>query len=184
MESQPAGRLAHDHAELDKLLTELQEALNGGDLEASHAKLDLFWARLAVHIRAEHLHLFPWVMSRVGERVDRDVEPSLSEAQSTIERLRADHDFFMHELARTIGILRECAKDADSVAHKLKAVRDAISEIAKRLIVHNEIEENAIYLRATTLFDQEEQRELLTRIEAELAHYPSRFTLDTWSVRT
>ena len=53
------------------------------------------WARLAVHIRTEHLHLFPAIARRVNA------------AERAIDRLRADHDFFMRELAQAIAILRE-----------------------------------------------------------------------------
>jgi hypothetical protein len=59
MLSQASRRLADDHAALDEVLRQLQEPLDTADVAASHAQLDLFWARLAVHIRAEHLHLFP-----------------------------------------------------------------------------------------------------------------------------
>ncbi len=43
----------------------LKSALHAGDVEASHTGLDLFWARLAVHIRAEHLQLFPAIIDRL-----------------------------------------------------------------------------------------------------------------------
>jgi hypothetical protein len=56
-------QLTADHLSLDKLLQQLHLALANNDLEESRTKLDLFWARLAVHIRAEHLHLFPMVLN-------------------------------------------------------------------------------------------------------------------------
>lgn len=59
MLSQASQRLADDHGALDEVLSQLWKALDTGDVLVSHDKLDLFWARLAVHIRAEHLHLFP-----------------------------------------------------------------------------------------------------------------------------
>ena len=86
-------RLSDDHHAVSEVLEQLLTALDIGDVEMSHSKLDLLWARLAVHIRAEHLHLFPAVIAR------------LPEAQTIVEDLRTDHDFFMHELARAIGIL-------------------------------------------------------------------------------
>jgi hypothetical protein len=54
--------LAPDHAALHDVLSQLHTALNSGDVAGSHSQLDLFRARLAVHIRAEHLYLFPAVM--------------------------------------------------------------------------------------------------------------------------
>ena len=183
MVSQPGGRLAHDHAQLDALLKQLQQALKTGDLEAGYTTLDLFWARLAVHIRAEHLHLFPRVLSRLSKTIDQTVGPSPSQAQSIVDELRADHDFFMHKLAVAIGTLRDMT-NSDDVAERLKTIRETIIEVEKRLLVHNEIEERQVYNWSTALFDQQEQIELLTVINKELAHYPSRFTFDTWATVT
>jgi hypothetical protein len=55
-----ASVLAHDHSEIDTLTRDLLAALEEGDkLQVDKlqvfARLDLLWARLAVHIRAEHL---------------------------------------------------------------------------------------------------------------------------------
>ncbi len=35
-------------------------------------KLDIFWARLAMHIRAEHLHLFPVTLKALESKDDPD----------------------------------------------------------------------------------------------------------------
>jgi hemerythrin superfamily protein len=146
-------QLSDDHEAVSEALKQLLTALHNKDVEASHAKLDLFWARLAVHIRAEHLHLFPAVMSR------------LTEAQPIVEQLRTDHDFFMRELARAIGILRELPEIDET---KLIAVGDAIREIEKRLVIHNEIEENQVYRWTSTILTEPEQTDLATRVNAEL----------------
>ena len=183
MVSRPRHRLAHDHAQLDALLKQLQQALKAGDLEASHTKLDLFWARLAVHIRAEHLHLFPRVLSRLSKLVNQTVGPSPSQAQSIVNDLRADHDFFMHKLAEAIGTLRDMTNSED-VAETLKTIRETVIEVEKRLLVHNEIEEKQVYGWSIGLFDEQEQIELLTLINKELEHYPSRFTFDPWTTGT
>src|ERR1044072_7340629 len=55
--------LVNDHAEVDALLRGLWDAFEGGEAEEVLAKLDYLWARLAVHIRAEHLHLFPALLA-------------------------------------------------------------------------------------------------------------------------
>ena len=157
-------RLSDDHRDVSEILTQLLTALNEKDVAASHAKLDLLWARLAVHIRAEHLHLFPAVASE------------FSEAQSIIDNLRADHDFFMRELARAIGVLRELPDEA-----KLAAVGDVIREIEKRLIRHNELEESQIYRLASTMLTEPAQMDLATRINAELENRPPRFSLEAWA---
>lgn len=169
--SQASQRLSDDHGEVGKVLKEFMAALHDTDVRAAFSKLDLLWARLAVHIRAEHLHLFPTVTSR------------MTEAQSVVERLRTDHDFFMHELARAIGILRELPAKIDSASDeaKLTAVGNAVREIEKRLVTHNEVEENQIYRWTRTVLTEPEQVELAKRINAELEKRPPRFSLEAWA---
>ncbi len=154
-------RLSDDHHAVSKILKQLLTALDNKDVETSYARLDLLWARLAVHIRAEHLHLFPALASR------------LTEAQAMIDRLRVDHDFFMRELARAIGILRTGAE--------LTVVADIVREVEKRLATHNEIEENEIYRWSSTMLTEPEQLELLARINAELENRPPRFSEEAWA---
>ena len=177
--------LADDHDALDEVLGQLHEALIAGDVEASHAGLDLFWARIAVHIRAEHLHLFKAVINRLSNTVNHAVATSLNEARLLVERLRADHDFFMHELGRSIGILRKVsnATDRGAIEGGMSAVREAVLEVQKRLIMHNELEENQVYQWATLILNEQEQVDLANRISAELANHPSRFSPETWSNR-
>ena len=158
-------RLSDDHEAVSKVLEHLLAALENNDVQMSHSRLDLLWARLAVHIRAEHLHLFPAVLDRVAES-------DLSEAQAIVKNLRADHDFFMHELARAIGILRE---------DKLTGVADIVRKVEERLATHNEIEENQIYRWSSTILSESEQLELLTRINAELNNRPPRFSEHAWA---
>ncbi|HEY6216280.1 MAG TPA: hemerythrin domain-containing protein [Pyrinomonadaceae bacterium] len=158
-------RLSDDHHAVSEVLKELLTALNNKDVETSYSKLDLLWARLAVHIRAEHLHLFPAIASK------------LAEAQPVIDRLRADHDFFMRELARAMGILRELPRDEVELA----AVGDTIREIEKRLATHNKIEEDQIYRWSSTVLTESEQFELLARINAELKNRPPRFSQQAWA---
>ena len=168
--SEAGQRLLDDHQAVGQVLKQLLTALNNKDVEVSYSKLDLLWARLAVHIRAEHLHLFPMVMSR------------MTEAQSVVEKLRADHDFFMRELARAIAVLRELPKAIASASDeaKLTAVGDAVRKIEKRLATHNEIEENQVYRWASIILTETEQTDLVTRINAELENRPPRFTQEAW----
>lgn len=171
MVSQARQRLSDDHHAVSEVLEQLLTALDSKDVETSHFRLDLLWARLAVHIRAEHLHLFPTVTSRV------------TEAQSIVETLRTDHDFFMRELAGAIGILRELPKTMTRASDeaKLAAVGDTIREIEKRLVTHNDIEENQIYRWSSTILTEPEQLELFARINAELENRPPRFSLEAWA---
>lgn len=161
-------RLSDDHEAVSEVLEQLLTALENKDVQTSYSRLDLLWARLAVHIRAEHLHLFPAV-------TDRLTKSDLSEAQVIVKDLRADHDFFMHELARAIGILRELPNDA-----KLAAVAGIVRAVEDRLATHNEIEENQIYRWSSTILSEAEQLELLARINTELENRPPRFSEQAW----
>ena len=174
-------RLSDDHRNVNQVLTQLFVALHNKDVTASYAKLDLLWARLAVHIRAEHLHLFPAVLNRLYESTDE--MPDLSEAKSVVENLRADHEFFMRELARAVGILRELPKSIDSQEDeaKLNSVLNVVLEVEKRLSNHNRVEENQIYQWASTILTEPEQLELTARINAELENRPSRFSAEAWA---
>lgn len=164
-------RLSDDHHTVGEVLRHLLTALDNKDVQTSYSRLDLLWARLAVHIRAEHLHLFPAVTKH------------LREAQVIVENLRTDHDFFMHELARAIGILRELPERIITASDeaKMALVRAAILEIEKRLITHNEIEESQIYRWSSTILTEPEQFELLARINAELENRPARFSEEAWT---
>jgi hemerythrin superfamily protein len=163
---QAQQQLSDDHQAVGEVVTQLLTALKNKDVKASHSKLDLLWARLAVHIRAEHLHLFPAVTRR------------FTEAQSVVETLRADHDFFMTELARAVNTLRQPPTEEEI---NLNSILDVILEVEKRLAKHNEIEEHQIYRFASTMLTEAEQVELATRINAELEHRPSRFSAEAWA---
>lgn len=166
-----SDQLINDHAALDKVLKQLQAALHRSDLETAHTKLDLFWARLAVHIRAEHLHLFPAVVAGLGE-----------EAQRIVVELRQDHEFFMHELARAVETIRQLLTIAEHhiVKDGLKSIENTILQIEQRLVKHNEVEEGQVYRWATTLLSRDEQAVLTEQVKKELENRPSRFTENTW----
>ena len=57
-----ASVLADDRWEIDILIGDLSAALEEGEKSQAFARPDLLWARLAVHIRAEHLCLFPSIL--------------------------------------------------------------------------------------------------------------------------
>ena len=178
--TQVSEQLIDDHAALDKVLKQLQVALRSSDLEVAHTKLDLFWARLAVHIRAEHLHLFPTLLRSI-ETVNASA-PTLDEAQRVTSELRRDHDFFMHELARAVEITRQLltAVERSILEEGLNNVKNIVLEVERRLLKHNEIEENQIYRWATIILNPEEQATLANQITTELRKHPARFTLSTW----
>ena len=163
-------QLIDDHAALDQILKQLLAALRSSELEVAYARLDLFWARLAVHIRAEHLHLFPTVLSRVENAAD------------TVAELRQDHDFFMHQLALAVGVMRELLTlpDHANIPEGLNNVRKIVLEVEQRLVKHNQLEESQIYRWAAMSLSPDEQAKLQAQITTELRKHPSRFNPSTW----
>lgn len=182
--AQVSEQLIDDHAALDKVLKQLQAALRSNHLQTAHVKLDLFWARLAVHIRAEHLHLFPTVLNSLeNAAVSHESAPSLDEAKSVVAQLRQDHDFFMHQLALAVEIMRELLTLPEqlTVPEGMNNIKKIVHEVGRRLIRHNELEETQIYGWATVLLNSEEQQKLQEGITKELQNRPARFTLNAWS---
>lgn len=179
MSSQDNDRLKQDHAELDGLLRQLNAALESNDVARIYATLDLFWARLAMHIRAEHLHLFETILRAVNQKRGAlgDNAPPVEEAEKTIEQLREDHNFFMLELSRAVAVVRGllASPEAD-VTEPLQNVRKGIHAVQQRLIKHNEIEENGVYLWTRALLSEAEQSELAALVRKELENTPPRFS--------
>jgi hemerythrin superfamily protein len=176
-------RLSDDHLAIDSVLKDLKTALEWSDVETSHAKLDLFWARLAVHIRAEHLHLFPTVMTGLREKTSDDQSKlALMAADAAIDQLREDHNFFMRELSDAIQTIRTLGKISDKRIDLdgLEKVQTAVLEIERRLVRHNALEENKVYRWAGLVLSEQKQIELAMEIDRELANRPPRFSAETW----
>lgn len=170
-------RLRHDHVELGDLLADLEAALLANDIARSHSTLDFFWARLAMHIRAEHLHLFPVILEATSRSQTSEAEAlPPGEVRQTIEVLRKDHDFFMRELSRSVAITRGLlANPATDSAEPLGEVRQIIGEVKKRLARHNELEENGVYVWTGRLLTDAEQSALTAEVNKELENIPPRF---------
>ena len=99
--------LGDDHESLAELLTELDSELKKANAARAFELLDLFWARLAVHIRAENLHLFPAIATAATSLfTGKGSLPTAEEAHNILLQLRSDHDFFMKELAEMIKAAR------------------------------------------------------------------------------
>ena len=160
MDSQIEILLHSDHVELDGLLTDVVVALESDPPDQSYRALDLFWARLAMHIRAEHLHLFPALTQASG------IPEDLAEL---IESLRTDHNFFMRELIWAIKVVRKSVDEADPRAPA--SVLDRIRNLKARLDRHNAIEETRIY----NVLSTEASQDLVASLKAELHNLPPRF---------
>lgn len=173
--------LADDHSELDLLLGEVFTALDAGDIERVYQKLDLFWARMAMHIRAEHLHLFPAILGAI-ETHETAAEnysfPSFQAAQSAINELREDHDFFMRELSDAMKRMRgllENRQTESEIAGQISSVRETVAAVSRRLEKHNEREESKIYEWADALLNSSECTALNERMRKEIGNLPPRF---------
>lgn len=167
--------LAHDHSELDAMLSRVFAALADADGERAFHNLDEFWARLAMHIRAENIHLFPALLQASDSPQQVADAPNREAVQEMIVRLRDDHDFFMSELTAAMKELRELRRgnrpDASSVFAK---VREQIVRVSERLETHNALEESQVYHWADALLDQPEQKTLSESIQRELENLPPR----------
>ena len=171
--------LGHDHSELDELLGAFFAAAERRDLDQSFNTLDVFWARLAVHIRAEHLHLFPTLIAAVARSEQREGSgkrpPSAQAARDTIARLREDHDFFMQELAAAITQLRnERGRTGQSRSAVLSGVKEKTLAVSQRLQTHNALEESEVYRWAEALLEGAECIDLNARMNKELENLPTR----------
>ena len=155
--------LSSDHAEIDGLLEKAFAALADSDGASAFEHVDLLWARLAMHIRAEHLHLFPALLAA-------NPSPGVIE---TLERLKEDHNYFMREFVQVIKLMRGDpgklpADIRDHVAGTLRGVK-------QRLEHHNRIEEGEIYPLAEGLSLSDGKSELPAKIKKELDNLPPRF---------
>ncbi|MBA2702319.1 MAG: hemerythrin domain-containing protein [Blastocatellia bacterium] len=167
--------LEDDHASLAHLLAELDAELAKPNIARAFELLDLFWARLAVHIRAENLHLFPALANAAPSLfTGKGSLPTFEEAHSLLLRLRSDHDFFMTELALMIKVMREMTGSQLVSDEEAGDLRQRLTTIAKRLEVHNRLEETQTYVWPSLLFDQQTVGRLFDRLQNELENIPPR----------
>jgi hypothetical protein len=176
MKNSVESLLEDDHASLDQLLIELDAELTKPDTTRAFELLDLFWARLAVHIRAENVHLFPALTNAPASLfIGKGSLPTWDEAQSVLLRLRPDHDFFMKELAQIVKIMREIVASQPERLKEVHEVRQRMRVIKKRLEAHNRLEEKRAYTWPALLFDKPMVSRLHDRIRHELENLPPRF---------
>ena len=177
--------LQTDHESLARLLTELDTELATPHIARAFALLDLFWARLAVHIRAENLHLFPALANAPAPFFSgKDGLPTSAAAHDALGRLRADHDFFMKELAQLIKIMREMAGSPAPPGEEVEEVRRRMVVIKGRLEVHNDLEEQQVYQWPALLLDEPAFTRLCQDLQHELENLPPRFTTVTLPAST
>jgi hemerythrin superfamily protein len=172
--------LSRDHNDIDKITDQVFAALEVGDHQQGLTRLDYFWARLAMHIRAEHLHLFPALLkaplpkSANNEKAIGNVES----LEGVIKQLRGDHNFFMSELAEAVKMMRTMQDDHDGDPLPLREVKERLERVGRRLITHNDIEESQVYPLVESLLSPDEAAEILRKIKRELDTLPARFVDD------
>lgn len=164
--STAAEILERDHVELDKLFADVGLALDSRDIQQIHDSIDLFWARLGVHIRAEHLVLFPAILrsSVNGE------DPLIAKV---ISRLRDDHDVFMKTLASVMKRVRLRSADDSREPDLSSFLKKSFVELSRHLEEHNRIEEASLYSLPAQSTDNNE--ELARQIKEQLTNLPDRF---------
>jgi len=176
MKNSVESLLEDDHESLAQLLAELDAELAKPNTARAFVLLDLFWARLAIHIRAENLHLFPAIADAPASLfTGKGSLPTSEEAHNLLLGLRSDHDFFMKELARTIKTMREIADSQRKRAKDIEDVRQRMIVIKKRLEVHNRLEEEQAYTWPVMIFDEPTVVRLRERLQHELENLPPRF---------
>ena len=168
--------LGDDHSSLGELLTELDTELTRPNFARAFELLDLFWARLAVHIRAENLHLFPALNNVPAfSFTGKGTLPTSEEAHSLLLQLRSDHDFFMKELAQMVKTAREIRVGHEPNRREIGEFRKRLTVVGKRLEIHNRLEEEQAYVWLSSLFDQQTLDNLSNRLQHELQNLPPRF---------
>lgn len=171
--------LADDHEEVGKLINLLLASLHEGDKARSFERLDLLWARLAVHIRAEHLCLFPSILGASGKStsISSTGAPPYEPVREVLERLRADHDFFMVELAKAVNAARELFGLGDKPsAAQFEEIKGRVQAVGDRLAEHNLLEEEQVYRWSELLLSPGERSEMSARMKREIGNLPPRFS--------
>ena len=146
----------------------LESAISIADPVQTYHSLDLFWARLAVHIRAEHLVLFPAVLSTSSRPTSthRDLTDLLVS-------LREDHDYFIKQLARAIKAMR-LIPEFGNEAETFVVVKDLVDGVKQRLIEHNRIEEEIVYPIVDSSSNNPD--EVAIKTLEQLENLPARFS--------
>jgi iron-sulfur cluster repair protein YtfE (RIC family) len=167
--------LQHDHESLSQLLTKLDQELARSNTIAAFELLDRFWAGLALHIRAENLELFP-ALSNLATTVTGSASgPSSDDIEVVLSRLRADHNFFMTELATAIKTMRAVVAGELPKVESVASVQNRLAAIRQRLEDHNRIEEEQAYKWPELVLSDSEQTALRNRLQHELENIPPRF---------
>jgi hemerythrin superfamily protein len=169
--------LEHDHQSLSVLLDKLDGSFELSDPAQAYELLDLFWARLATHIRAENLCLFPAILNADPELFHQRGLSSIDQVRVAIARLREDHNFFMDELAEAVKIMREVVSQPEANGTRLliDQARHKIAAVKQRLVEHNTVEEEQVYQWPAALLSPQEVARLTAEVRRQAETLPHRF---------
>ena len=169
--------LSEDHCDLDLLLSAVFDALDVRNPTEVFARLDLFWARLAMHIRAENCELFP-AISDVTDTSLREhalTADEKADIDDALAQLRGDHDFFMSELADGIKRMREAgAVPSANAQTEMIQLENMLTELRSRIASHNKLEEAVVYRLPAKILDPIKLRMLQNGVRRELENLPPR----------
>lgn len=169
------GLLDHDHKELDKILDSYFGALSQSNFERAYHYLDFLWARLGMHIRAEHVHLFPALLASFDVPESAPAfGPTREEAQAAIAQLRKEHDSFINDIWAALKPMRAILADADA-SHDTTFFREKIEEMNESLQAHNRREEAFMYRWVEGRLSPAQLADLHQKMQTELEKLPPRF---------
>jgi hypothetical protein len=174
-----ADLMEKDHELLDHLLQRLECALRRRDVVRSFALLDRFWARLAIHIRAENVCLFPAILN-AHPKIAGGIVPSLAEVERVIEQLRVDHNFFMDQLSGAVKTMRQFLSSSDTYTQwkrtrEVNSIRARLREVASRLKAHNQLEEEHVYKWPALMLNAADSEKVYEVLRREIENLPPRF---------
>src|SRR5690606_27590461 len=161
-----ADLLESDHDYIDEILNGAFAAIETGDGERLFACADMFWARLGMHIRAEHLYLFPALEHASAAPKDTSGK---EEVEQVLTALREDHNFFMRGMIQVMKSWRKNPNGDDAVA-------DILKSIAARLAEHDSTEETRVYRWADEVLNKSDRAALEERMLRESTNLPPRFS--------
>jgi iron-sulfur cluster repair protein YtfE (RIC family) len=169
--------LEHDHEQLSEVLAQLRDAIGRQDQNHAFLLLDLFWARLAMHIRAENVHLFP-ALHRAVPAANAAGMPTADEVKSAVDRLKSDHNFYMDQLSRAVKTMRglnSAEREPAQLVDAFAEVLDRVNAVAASLTAHNELEEEQVYKWPELMLSHEELENLGVQLKHEIENMPPRF---------
>jgi hypothetical protein len=115
--------------------------------------------------------------SERGLHEKADDAPTPAEVRLAVERLREDHDFFMRELAGAVNAARELsAHEEPPGGGRLLQIRGRVAAVADRLVEHNRLEEQQVYLWPDALIARAELDAVRAGVRREIKNLPPRFS--------